>query len=155
MNKRRWVETRFCIAWYEQYGFKEAPFGEADVLLSKIPRLMGWKYRYPFYTKGSSSMWRTWFKWIHQKMTRTQFGWSPTISSIHWKMAKKSCSNFSGEQWRNRSSQRFVYRLFHRRRKGWTDEGVAYNSLIMSWPAIQEKMIQLINKQGEVQKSLF
>ena len=26
------VETRFCIAWYEQYGFKEAPFGEADVL---------------------------------------------------------------------------------------------------------------------------
>ena len=54
------------------------------------------------------------------------------------------------------ATKAFVYRLYSiAERKGWTDEGVDYNSLIMSWPAIQEKMIQLRNKQGEVQRSLF
>jgi putative DNA methylase len=26
------ADTRFCVAWFEQHGMEEAPFGEADVL---------------------------------------------------------------------------------------------------------------------------
>lgn len=158
------IETRFCVAWYEQYGFKEAPFGEADVLAraknTATDRLEN---------TGILSASRGKVHLLNRDELDPK--WDPSKNDQHsvWMITQQLVRSLlkDGEEGAARilinlnneeieAAKAFVYRLFSiAERKGWTDEGVAYNSLIMSWPAIQEKMIQLRNKQGEVQRSLF
>jgi putative DNA methylase len=158
------VETRFCIAWYEQYGFKEAPFGEADVLAraknTATDRLEN---------TGILSASRGKVRLLNRDELDSKWDPSKNDQNSVWMITQQLVRSLlkDGEERAARilinlnneeieAAKAFVYRLYSiAERKGWTDEGVAYNSLIMSWPAIQEKMIQLINKQGEVQKSLF
>jgi putative DNA methylase len=158
------VETRFCIAWYEQYGFKEASFGEADVLarakntatdrLEKTGILSASRGKVRLLNRDELDS-----KWDPSKNDQRS-AWMITHQLVR-SLAKdgeagaaRILINLKNEE--IESAKVFVYRLYSiAERKDWTDEGVAYNSLIMSWPAIQEKMIQLRNKQGEVQRSLF
>jgi putative DNA methylase len=158
------TETRFCIAWYEQYGFKEAPFGEADVLAraknTATDRLEN---------TGILSASRGKVRLLNRDVLDPKWDPSKNDQNSVWMItqqvvrsllkdgeagAAQILINLNNEE--IEAAKAFVYRLYSiAERKGWTDEGVAYNSLIMSWPAIQEKMIQLRNKQGEVQRSLF
>jgi putative DNA methylase len=158
------TETRFCIAWYEQYGFKEAPFGEADVLarakntatdrLENTGILSASRGKVRLLNRDELDQ-----KWDPSKNDQRSV-WMITQQLVRSLVkdgeegAARILINLNNEE--IEAAKAFVYRLYSiTERKGWTDEGVAYNSLIMSWPAIQEKMIQLRNKQGEVQRSLF
>jgi putative DNA methylase len=158
------TETRFCIAWYEQYGFNEAPFGEADVLarakntatdrLEKTDILSASRGKVRLINRDELDP-----KWDPSKNDQRSV-WMITQQLVRALVkdgetgAARILINLNNEE--IEAAKAFVYRLYSiAERKSWTDEGVAYNSLIMSWPAIQEKMIQLRNKQGEVQRSLF
>ncbi|BCV23912.1 DUF1156 domain-containing protein [Gelria sp. Kuro-4] len=142
------ADTRFCLAWYEQYGLQEAPYGEADVLAraknTTVDRLVEQGVLQA--AKGKVSL-----------LPRAGLdpAWKPTL---HHGLSVWLCTQHlvrrlqaGGEEKtarlsldlgtaRSEACKALAYRLYTTaERHGWTEEALAYNTLVVSWPAIQEK----------------
>lgn len=156
-------DTRFCLAWFEQFGLSEAPFGVADVLAraknTSVERLVsdgvlaaakgkvrllkweelagGWQPGY----EGRITVWR-----FTQQITNALLG-------AGGEDAAARLVYFLGGA-RAEQAKALAYRLYAIcERKGWSEAGLAYNSLVVSWPAIQQKVGKLAAKlsvQGEL-----
>ena len=153
-------ETRFCVAWYEQFGLGEAAFGEADVLAraknTAVQRLDD---------QGllSSSKGKV------RLLTREELptNWIPSSSSPIWLCTQhlvralatggeaataKLAAGFDGAL--TDAVKSLAYRLFAiADRKKQTAEALAYNALIASWSDVQTQAVELtgrIRSQGEL-----
>ncbi|MEW6661558.1 MAG: DUF1156 domain-containing protein [Bacillota bacterium] len=145
-------ETRFCVAWFEQFGLKEAPFGEADVLarakntavssLSDAGALIAAKGKVRLLRRDELDP-----KWS-PTLTRHRIVWlcaQHLVRAIQLdgeagaaKLAHAMGSDLS------EAAKSLAYRLYTiSERRGWTEEALAYNTLVVSWPAIQEKVVEL------------
>jgi len=158
------TDSRFCVAWYEQFGMNEAPFGEADVLAraknTSVGRLEEEGVVYS--AKGRVRL---------LKREELDEKWSPVSSSSRdmiWMCTQqlvKALEN-KGEiktaelvyEMRGdiaENAKALAYRLYTiAERKGWTEEAYAYNALVVSWPDIQKKAEELSARSFE-QQSLF
>ena len=158
------TDSRFCVAWYEQFGMNEAPFGEADVLAraknTSVGRLEEKGVVYS--AKGKVRL---------LKREELVEKWSPVSSSSRdmiWMCTQQLVKTLENEgeiktaelihEMRSdvvENAKSLAYRLYTiAERKGWTKEAYAYNALVVSWPDIQKKASELAARSYE-QQSLF
>ena len=153
-------DTRFCIAWYEQYGLNEAVFGEADVLarakntavqhLADIGVLSSAKGKVRLLSREELST-----------------SWLPNAAAPVWlctqqlgralltggeAVAAALSSILDGAK--VDAVKSLAYRLFAiADRKKWTEEALAYNALIASWSDVQRQAADIAARpktQGEL-----
>jgi putative DNA methylase len=154
-------DTRFCLAWFEQHGMNEGAFGEADVLArakntsvqglvdggvlkaraGKVRVLRRTEYQKDWdpAQDGRLTVWECAQHLILQLNTKGEEG------------AAQLCRRLGGG--RSEDARALAYRLYSIcERKGRSEEALAYNSLVVSWPAIQERAAQLAktSRQSEL-----
>src|SRR3989338_864018 len=139
-------ETRFCIAWYEQFGWKEAAFGDANTLATaKGTAVNALENAGVIYAKAGKV----------RLLKRTEFDvdWDPTTDKFTvWECVQylikaledkgetgaaeilKKIGGFS------EPVKELAYRLYALcEKKGWAEDGLAYNNLISSWQTVTDK----------------
>jgi len=140
-------ETRFCIAWYEQFGWKEGPFGDANTLATaKGTAVNALERAEVVYAKAG--------KVRLLKQSELDDNWDPTTDKkltvwecVHHLIkrldqegedsAAKIIRKIGGLA---ESVKELTYRLYSMcEKKGWTEDGIAYNTLISSWQSISDK----------------
>jgi putative DNA methylase len=146
------ADTRWAIAWFEQHGMNEGLFGDADVLArakntsvqglvdagvlsaraGKVRLLKRTEYEKDWdpARDGRVTVWECTQHLILQLDTKGEEG------------AALLCGRLGGG--RSEDARALAYRLYAMcERKGWAEEALAYNSLVVSWPAIQERAARL------------
>jgi len=138
------VESQFCVIWFQQYGSKEGPFGEADELSRAKNISVGGLARLGLVeaTRGKVRL-----------TLREDYedGWDPRTQSrlAAWEACQRLVWSLSenGERETGRLARRLggladqarqmAYRLYGiADRKGWAEEALGYNALVASWPEI-------------------
>ena len=152
------AETRFCVAWFEQYGLDERPYGEAEVLctakntsfadLERTGAVAGAGGRVrlrrrdePYPDRNPAADERTVDWECVQRLARslTAEAGGGLAEAARLAIALGS---------RAERAHNLAYRLHAVcERKGWNAEALVYNILITSWPLIQSKIAEL--RQGE------
>ena len=137
-------DTQFCSAWFEQYGWKNGPFGEADVLArakgtsvdgvveagvlesgSGKVRLLKWKAYPGDWDPTRDDRTPVWEALHHMIRRLNEDGESPA-GELLARMPEK------GEPLRQ-----LAYHLYTLcERAGWAEDARAYNELIGAWHAI-------------------
>ena len=154
-------DTRFCIAWFEQYGMRAATFGEADVLArAKNSSVEG--------IAESGILQANAGKVCLLSRDKYPDDWEPTSDSRlnTWKCtqyliraldqggeieAARLVNQLSGGQ--SEGARELAYRLYAIcERKGWAQEAVAYNTLVTSWSYIQSATT---SSEAASQRDLF
>ena len=140
------ADTRFCTAWFEQYGVTEGAFGEADVLAraknssvegvaeSGVLRARAGKVRllnrdeYPDeWEPASDSRPNTW-KCTQYLIRALERGGETEAGRLVNRLGGGT----------SEAARALAYRLYAIcDRKGWAQEAVAYNTLVTSWTHIQ------------------
>ena len=155
-------DTRFCTAWFEQYGMRAAAFGEADVLAraknssvegvteSGVLQASAGKVRllnhneYPDdWEPNSDSRLNTWKCTQYLIRALDQGGEVEAARLVHLLGAGPS-----------EVARGLAYRLYAIcERKGWAQEAVAYNTLVTSWSYIQSATTS--SEASSQQRDLF
>ena len=141
------TDTRFCVSWFEQYGMREASFGDADVLArARDTSVEGIVESGILHARAGRV----------RLLSRDEYPdeWDPTADRRinTWECtqylikaldqggetaAAQLANQLNSEQVEN--ARALAYRLFAIcERKGWAQEAIAYNTLITSWTHIQE-----------------
>lgn len=138
-------DTQFCLKWFEQYGWRDGKFGDADTLArakgtsvdgvkhtgvlfasAGIVRLLRWSdYRTDWdpATDPHLPVWEALHQLIRVLKTDGESGAGVVLASIQEK----------GE-----AIRQLGYRLYTLcERAGWADDARAYNEIITSWSAIE------------------
>ncbi|WP_349963468.1 DUF1156 domain-containing protein [Rhizobium sp. ZPR3] len=138
-------DTQFCLHWFEQYGWKEGRFGEADTLArakgtsvdgvkksgviesgSSIVRLKRWKEYDPDWVPdkdGRLPIWEALHQLIRVFKTEGESGAGGILAAIVGKAEP---------------TRQLAYRLYTLcERAGWAEDARAYNEIITSWSAIE------------------
>ena len=141
------ADTRFCVSWFEQYGMGESSFGDADVLARARDTSVEGIVESGILQARAGRV---------RLLSRDEYpdAWDPTsdrrvniwectqylIKALDQGGEDKAvqlADQLSSEQ--VESARALAYRLFAIcERKGWTQEAIAYNTLIASWAHIQE-----------------
>lgn len=156
-------DTRFCITWYEQFGMSEKAFGEADVLAraknTTVTRLVeggilsASKGKVKLLKREEiSSSW-------NPETDRNKSIWMCTQQLVRTlisdgEMAAAKLAYQIGNE-RSEATKSMAYRLYTiSERRGWTEEAFSFNTLVISWPSIQEKVVKIASTTT-VQSRLF
>jgi putative DNA methylase len=147
--------SRWAVAWYEQYGNSEAPFGEAETLCTaKNISVQGLADAGIIHSKGGK------VHLLTRKELRPFRAPEPGNPVSIWETAQQLVRSLeeNGEEktaimlgkLRDTAyqSRDLVYRLYQIcEKKGWAEEAFSYNVLIISWPEI----IRLVPDPGKEQ----
>ncbi len=159
------ADTRFCVAWFEQHGAAERAYGEAEVLftakntsfagLEKAGVLVGGggKVRLrrrdelePDWDPATDKRIANWVcvQYLVRAMDPKTGGGVEEAARLAGAMGPERAEN----------ARALAYRLYTvSERKGWTDEALACNILVTSWPDIRDAMARLAagaGTQGEL-----
>jgi putative DNA methylase len=140
------VDTRFCVDWFQQYGFKDGIFGEADVLArAKGTSVEGVQEAGVILAKAN--------KVRLFKVSEYPEEWDPKTDKRTpiWEACHHMCralqisESNAGELLARMSDKaepirQLAYRLYTVcERKGWAEDAGLYNALIASWHSILEE----------------
>ena len=149
------ADTRFCVAWYEQYGMAERAYGEAEVLFSAKNTSFEGLQRAGVIMGGKGKV---------RLVRRDELDpdWDPAIDqrTTDWEGAQHLTRALTAEQGggvaeaarlvlamganRAERARALAYRLYALANgKRWADEANAYNILVTSWPQIQAEAARL------------
>jgi putative DNA methylase len=141
-------DSRFAVAWFEQYGFKEGPFGQADVLArakntsveglsnagvlesgaGKV-RLYHWSELDPGWDPSKDKRLTTW-EATHHLIERLNSHGEQGTAQLLAKMPADLAAQ----------ARQLAYRLYSIcERKGWAEHARDYNTLVISWSTSQEQ----------------
>ena len=140
------ADTRFCVAWFEQYGAAERPYGKAEVLFTaKNTPFRGLEEAGVIAGGGG--------KVRLKRREELEPGWNPARDDrlVDWECAQHLVRAMTGGgaaeaarlayamgPGRAENARALAYRLYTvSERKGWTEEALACNILVASWPQIQ------------------
>ena len=149
-------DTRFCVAWYEQYGVGERAYGEAEVLFSAKNTSFEGLQRAGVLAGGKGKV----------RLTRRDEldpDWNPATDRriTDWESAQHLTRSLTAERGggvaeaarlvlgmgaeRAEKARALAYRLYSlAERKRWADEAHAYNILVTSWPQIRTEAARLV-----------
>ena len=148
-------DTRFCVAWYEQYGLTERAYGEAEVLFNakntsfeglrragviaggqgKV-RIVGRDELDPEWDPATGQGTSDWMGAQHMTRALTSERGGGVVEAARLVRAMGA-----GRAERARA---LAYRLHAlAERNTWADEAQAYNVLVTSWPQIQAEAARL------------
>jgi putative DNA methylase len=138
-------DTQFCLHWFEQYGWGEGRFGDADTLArAKGTSVDGVRDAGVVESGGGIVRLRKWseypFDWDPQKDTRL-----PVWEALHQfiRTLKNEGETSAGHllaavKGKSEATRQLAYRLHTLcERQGWTEDARAYNELITSWSGIE------------------
>ncbi len=152
-------DSRFCVDLYSQYAFNEMKFGEADVLArAKNTSVEGLAARGLLYAQ----------KGIVRLLDRDEIP-EKIDREIIWLLTQQLTRAFEKDGVTGAAkivagiltsepeqAKGLAYRLFQTaERKGWTQEAYAYNSLVISWPEIQNKAAELMVAASNTEQLTF
>lgn len=139
-------ETRFCIAWFEQYGWKEGPFGDANTLANaKGTAVNALEQAGLVYAKAGkvrllkrAELAENWipsedkkitvWKCVQQLIKELETNGEDTAASVLKKIGGLSDP-----------VKELAYRLYALSdKKKWSEDAQAYNSLISSWQTVTD-----------------
>ena len=149
------VDTRFCVAWFEQYGVAERAYGEAEVLFTaKNTSFAGLEEAGVIVGGGGKVRLR--------RREELEEDWDPARDRrlVDWECAQHLVRAMTAEAGggvaeaarlahamgpaRAENARALAYRLYTvSERKGWTGEALACNILVASWPQIQARTAEL------------
>lgn len=151
------ADSRFCLGWFEQIGWKEGRFGEADVLArargttvdgvkeagvleaggGKV-RLLRWSEYPGTWTPegdGRTPVWEA----LHHLIRVHQAGGDPEAGALLARMSDRVMA-----------IRQLAYRLYTLcERKGWAEDARPYNELIASWGAVEEATPAAVEKRPQ------
>ena len=149
------ADTRFCVAWFEQYGAAERPYGEAEVLFTAKNTSFKGLEEAGVIAGGSGKV-------RLKRREELDPGWGPARDDrlVDWECAQHLVRAMTAETGggvaeaarlahamgagRAENARALAYRLYTvSERKGWTEEALACNILVASWPQIQAVAAEL------------
>lgn len=154
-------ETRWAIAWYEQHGFDEGEFGEAELLSkAKVTTLSGLEQvgivraqRGRVRLLRPDELDRDWDP--ERDKAPTVWGATHQLLRVYYhenageEATARLVAKLGG---RAEMARDLAYRLFRiSERKGRTQEALAYNALVLAWP----ELARLAPGRTAQQESLF
>ena len=134
--------SRFCVDLFQQYGFNEMAYGEAQVLATaKNISIQALADRHVLYSAKSRVHLLTRDEIPDSINSNEQCIWLLTQQLAHRfeKEGVKGCAKeLAGMYGSNaENAKALAYRLYTIcERKGWAQEGYAYNNLVVAWPEI-------------------
>lgn len=158
------AETRWAIAWFEQYGFAEGDFGEAELLSkAKVTSVAGLQQAGLVYSKSG------WVRLLRPEELPNK--WDPAADKrlTVWEMThhllrvyyyEKAGDLATAELLRKLGSQGelardLAYRLFSlSEKKNRSQEAQAYNALVLGWPEISN-LARLSGQREMTQTRMF
>lgn len=145
------TDTRWCVAWFEQSGMNEGPFGVAEMLSrAKNTAINGLVHAGVISSRSGkvrlldrSELDATWDPAVDSRLTV----WEVTQHLIarHQDGGEEAAADLlrrvgSGL---SETARELAYRLFSIcERKGWAQEALAYNALVAAWPEITRLVAQ-------------
>jgi putative DNA methylase len=156
-------DTRWALAWFEQFGTQEEAYGVAETLSTAkntaITRLVE-----AGIVKAKSGR--------VQLISRAELpeSWDPTsdkrltaweitqhlIRTLETEGEAKAAALLNKLGSTSESARDLAYRLYSIcERKKWADEALAYNSLVIAWPEISKLALSSRNRQTSTQHNLF
>lgn len=151
-------DTRWALTWFEQYQFNEGPYGEAETLSkARNVSVQGLVESGILQAKAG--------KVNLLKRTDLPKNWNPAQDdrTPDWEAAQHliQCLDERGElaaatllaQLADRADRArdLAYRLYSLcDKKGWTQEAIAYNSLVIAWPELQRLARSLPDSDGQL-----
>ncbi len=140
------ADTQFCLHWFEQHGWNEGPFGDADMLSrAKATSVSGISDAGVIESGGGKVRLLKWADypsdWDPSKDDR-----KPVWESLHQliRAFRQQGESGAGKLLAHLKPQaeairQLAYRLYTLcERQRWADDARAYNELITSWPSIEE-----------------
>lgn len=138
-------DTQFCLHWFEQYGWKEGKFGEADTLArAKGTSVDGVKHAGVISAAGGIVRLLKWKEyptdWDPEKDDRL-----PVWEALHHLIRVFKSDGESGAgavlaavAAKAEVTRQLAYRLYTLcERAGWAEDARAYNEIVTSWNAIE------------------
>ena len=156
-------DTRWALAWFEQFGVEEGQFGVAETL-SKAKNTAVNALVEAGIVKSKAGKVRL------LRRDELPDGWDPLTDSRlrHWEVvqhlirtletkgeteAAKLLNRLGGM---GETARELAYRLYSIcERKKWADEALAYNSLVIAWPELSKLALSSRIRQPETQSDLF
>ncbi len=149
------ADTRFCVAWFEQYGLEERPYGEAEVLFTAKNTAFDGLDRAGVLVGGRGKV-------RLKRRDELEPDWDPATDNriADWECVQHLVRAMTDESAdgvteaarlavamgprRAETARALAYRLHAvSGRRGWSAEALAYNILASSWPQIQEAAARL------------
>lgn len=138
-------ETRFAVAWFEQFGVNEGPYGVAEVLATAKATAVSGMVDAGIVSSGRGNV---------RLLRRDELpdDWDPASDDrlTVWEIAQHliraldtggeaaAAGLFARVGGLAEVARDLAYRLYTTsERKGWTQEALAYNSLVVAWPEIK------------------
>jgi putative DNA methylase len=153
-------DTQFCLHWFEQHGWNEGKFGDADTLArAKGTSVDGVKQAGVLFAVGGIVRLLKWADYPAD--------WDPTTDqrlpvweALHhlirvFKTEGETGAGavFSAVQAKAEAARQLAYRLYTLcERAGWSEDARAYNEIISSWSAIESAAAKV---PGPQQATLF
>ena len=154
------ADTQFCLQWFEQNGWKDGKFGDADVLArARGTSVEGVKHAGVLYASGGVVRLLKWADYPS--------GWDPETDARLpvWEVLHQVIRVFKTEgesgagavlaavQAKAEATRQLAYRLYTLcERAGWAEDARAYNEIVTSWSAIESAATRV---PGLRQTSLF
>ncbi|MCC6627899.1 MAG: DUF1156 domain-containing protein, partial [Chloroflexi bacterium] len=138
------ADTRWALAWYEQFGFAEGPFGDAETLSKAKNTAVGGMVEAGIVVARAGKV---------RLLRRDELpaDWNPAADQrlTVWEMTqhlvrRHETGGETSAAWvlaragaQAEAARDLAYRLYSLcERKGWASEARAYNGLVTAWPAI-------------------
>jgi putative DNA methylase len=156
------ADTQFCLHWFEQYGWNEGVFGEADTLSrGKGTSVDGMKEAGVLQSGGGKVRLLKWAEYPIDWDTRTDER-TPIWEALHQliRALKQGGESASGALLaalggKAEAVRQLAYRLYTLcERLGQAEDARAYNELITSWTGIESAAIS-VPKPADRQRTLF
>ena len=152
------ADTQWCLRWFEQHGWSEGVFGEADVLArSKSISVSGLADAGVVVSGGGKVGLRKWADYPADWDPRTDTR-KPIWETLHQliRALKQEGESGAGKllgavKAQSESVRQLAYRLYTLcERQGWAEDARAYNELITSWTGIESAAGAVPEGQGEL-----
>ena len=141
-------DTRFCLAWFEQFGVADGAFGQADVMARAKNTSVAGLASSGVLSSGGGKV-----RLLKREEYPTE--WKPDTDTRKpiWECTQQLVHALTGQGGGEEKAARLcaglgsmaepardlAYRLYSIcERKGWAAEALAYNSLVISWPEITQ-----------------
>jgi len=152
------ADTQWCLRWFEQHGWAEGVFGEADVLArSKSISVSGLAEAGVVVSGGGKVGLRKWADYPADWDPRTDVR-QPVWETLHHliRALKQEGESGAGKllgavKSKSEATRQLAYRLYTLcERQGWAEDARAYNELITSWTGIESAAGAVPEGQGEL-----
>jgi len=153
-------DTRWALAWFEQYGTSEGPYGVAETLSKAKNTAINGLVEAGVVKAGKGKV---------QLLGRAELpaGWNPAtdkrltvwettqhlIRTLETKGEVEAAALFNKLGGIGEIARELAYRLYSIcERKKWAEEALAYNSLVIAWPELSKLALGARNRDASAQQ---